>query len=68
MPDGMRQKHAPTDQRGDKDITAPMASAASNVDEIITELETTRVSERAGRAMDHEAEDAFERLRTEGYM
>jgi sulfate adenylyltransferase subunit 2 len=26
------------------------------------------VPERAGRAMDHEAEDSFERLRAEGYM
>ena len=32
------------------------------------ELETTKTSERAGRAMDHETEDAFERLRTHGYM
>jgi sulfate adenylyltransferase subunit 2 len=30
-------------------------------------LEVTRVPERAGRAMDHEAEDAFER-RADGYM
>ncbi|MEE1562462.1 MAG: sulfate adenylyltransferase, partial [Alphaproteobacteria bacterium] len=30
--------------------------------------ETTRVSERSGRAQDKEAEDAFERLRIEGYM
>ena len=40
----------------------------SNIDEVITELETTKVAERAGRAMDHEAEDAFERLRQDGYM
>jgi len=43
-------------------------SEASTVDEIIAELETTKVSERAGRAQDQEAEDAFERLRAEGYM
>jgi sulfate adenylyltransferase subunit 2 len=48
--------------------TAPIESNAANVDEIIVELETTRVSERAGRAQDQEAEDAFERLRVEGYM
>jgi sulfate adenylyltransferase subunit 2 len=48
--------------------TAPIESRASTVDEIIVELETTRVSERAGRAQDKEAEDAFERLRAEGYM
>jgi sulfate adenylyltransferase subunit 2 len=53
---------------GDEDITSPVASTATTIDEIITELETTNIPERAGRAMDHEAEDAFERLRAEGYM
>ena len=32
------------------------------------ELEETRTPERAGRAMDRETEDAFERLRAAGYM
>ena len=45
-----------------------MDSDASTIDEIIAELQVTKVSERSGRAMDHEAEDAFERLRAEGYM
>ncbi len=53
---------------GDEDITFPVESTASTLDEIIAELETTRVAERSGRAMDHEAEDAFERLRAQGYM
>jgi sulfate adenylyltransferase subunit 2 len=53
---------------GDQDITNPIDSNAATIDEIIAELETTRQSERAGRAMDHEAEDAFERLRSNGYM
>ena len=53
---------------GDKDITSPVDSNASTIDEIIAELETTDVAERSGRAMDHEAEDAFERLRVGGYM
>ena len=48
--------------------TNPIESRAATVDEIISELETTRVSERSGRAQDKEAEDAFERLRAEGYM
>ena len=39
-----------------------------NIDEIIKELQTTRVSERSGRAMDHEQEDVFEKLRSKGYM
>ena len=53
---------------GDADITHPIASAAASVPEIIAELSATRVPERAGRAMDHEAEDSFERLRADGYM
>ena len=53
---------------GDKDITSPVNSNAKNLDEIISELEITKVSERSGRAMDHEQEDVFERLRTKGYM
>ncbi len=48
--------------------TAPIESHAATVEEIIAELESTRVSERSGRAQDQEAEDAFERLRADGYM
>ncbi|SDF80657.1 sulfate adenylyltransferase subunit 2 [Limimonas halophila] len=53
---------------GDHDITHPVQSDASSIEEIIAELETTKAPERAGRAMDHESEDAFERLRSAGYM
>lgn len=53
---------------GDKDITFPIASTASTIEEIIEELRTTKISERSGRAMDHESEDAFERLRADGYL
>jgi sulfate adenylyltransferase subunit 2 len=53
---------------GDQDITAPVASKARSIDEIIAELEATNTPERAGRAMDHESEDAFERLRASGYL
>lgn len=53
---------------GDADITSPIVSEASTIDQIIVELGTTRVPERSGRAMDHESEDAFERLRTGGYL
>lgn len=53
---------------GDKDITFPVSSNASSLNEIIAELRSTKTSERAGRAMDHEREDAFERLRASGYM
>ena len=53
---------------GDEDITHPIDSDATTIAEIIAELEVTKVAERSGRAMDHEAEDAFERLRVDGYM
>ena len=53
---------------GDEDITKPVASTAATINEIIAELETTHVAERSGRAMDHEAEDSFERLRASGYL
>jgi sulfate adenylyltransferase subunit 2 len=38
------------------------------VQEIIEELRHTRTSERSGRAQDQESEDAFEKLRRDGYM
>ena len=38
------------------------------IDEIISELKITKVSERSGRTMDHEQEDVFEKLRSKGYM
>ncbi len=53
---------------GDQDITFPIDSNANTIEEILVELETTRAPERAGRAMDRETEDAFERLRATGYM
>lgn len=48
--------------------TGTVASSATTIDEIIAELQATRVPERAGRKQDQEAEDAFERLRAEGHM
>jgi len=53
---------------GEKNITKPVESSASNLDEIIAELETTNTSEREGRTMDKETEDSFEKLRARGYM
>jgi len=53
---------------GEKNITCTIDSRAATLEEIIAELETTREPERAGRMMDHEQEDAFERLRSSGYM
>jgi sulfate adenylyltransferase subunit 2 len=48
--------------------TSQVESTARNVSEIVEELRNTRVPERAGRAQDRESEDAFERLRRDGYM
>jgi len=48
--------------------TGMVESEATNIEQIIEELENTRISERAGRAQDKESEDAFERLRVDGYM
>ena len=48
--------------------TGTIDSDASTIEEIIEELENTNISERSGRAQDKEAEDAFERLRVDGYM
>ena len=48
--------------------TGCIDSNAATVEEIIAELVSTKTSERAGRAQDKESEDAFERLRSGGYM
>lgn len=48
--------------------TEPIRSTARTVSEIVAELSATRTAERAGRAQDRESEDAFERLRRDGYM
>ena len=63
------------DERGERyrslgchPCSAKITSSARSVAEIVDELRTTRVAERAGRAQDRESEDAFERLRRDGYM
>ena len=54
---------------GERGITWPVASDADNIDKIIEELKVTRVSERSGRPMGaDEDEAAFEKLRADGYM
>jgi len=50
------------------DVCTTVAEARGDLEASIAELESTRTPERAGRAMDRETEDAFERLRAEGYM
>jgi sulfate adenylyltransferase subunit 2 len=54
---------------GERGITWPLESDAANIDDIIAELKVTRVSERSGRPMGvDEDEAAFEKLRADGYM
>lgn len=53
---------------GEIGITEPIDSDASTIEEIIKELGILKTEERAGRTMDHESEDAFERLRSAGYL
>jgi sulfate adenylyltransferase subunit 2 len=48
--------------------TFPVRSHARTVHEIVAELRASRTPERAGRAQDQESEDAFEKLRRDGYM
>ena len=48
--------------------TGTIKSEARTVPDIVAELRRTTVPERAGRAQDAESEDAFERLRRDGYM
>jgi sulfate adenylyltransferase subunit 2 len=54
---------------GEKGITFPLPSTASNISEIIAELKVTKTPERAGRPMGADKdESSFERLRADGYM
>ncbi len=46
----------------------PIDSDAITLDDIIHELETTRIGERQGRAQDKEAAYAMQQLRALGYM
>jgi sulfate adenylyltransferase subunit 2 len=48
--------------------TAPIQSSANTVSGIVEELRNTKTSERSGRAQDKESENAFEKLRRDGYM
>jgi len=53
---------------GCETCSSPVPSNAKNLDEIIKELETTKISERAGRAQDKERAYIMQKLRSLGYM
>jgi sulfate adenylyltransferase subunit 2 len=47
---------------------SPVCSEADNLDKIIEELKTTKISERSGRAQDKESDYIMQKLRSMGYM
>lgn len=48
--------------------TVPIPSTAGTIDEIIKEIETSKIPERAGRAQDKEKAYMMQKLRSLGYM
>jgi len=48
--------------------TVPIPSTASTIDEIVQEIEASRIPERAGRAQDKEKAYMMQKLRSLGYM
>ena len=49
-------------------LSAAVDSPASNLEEIIEEMRTTRVSERAGRVIDKDQDASMEQKKREGYF
>jgi sulfate adenylyltransferase subunit 2 len=49
-------------------LTGAMLSTATTVSEIVAEMETVKTSERAGRAIDHDASGSMEKKKQEGYF
>ena len=48
--------------------TGAVASTSANVEEVIAELELTRLSERTTRIIDHDQDGSMERKKREGYF
>ena len=49
-------------------LSAAVASAAATLEEIVAEMRTTRVSERAGRLIDQDQDASMEKKKREGYF
>ncbi|MGD0420714.1 MAG: sulfate adenylyltransferase subunit CysD [Xanthobacteraceae bacterium] len=49
-------------------LTGCIESSAATVTDIVREMETVRVSERAGRLIDHDSADSMENKKREGYF
>ena len=53
---------------GCEPCTNPIDSTASNIDEVVEELKTTKIAERSGRAQDKVSSFTMQKLRALGYM
>jgi sulfate adenylyltransferase subunit 2 len=53
---------------GDWPLTAAHESRAQTVDDVIDELRSSRLSERAGRLIDRDQDASMERKKREGYF
>jgi len=53
---------------GCEPCTFPIESNAATIDDIVAELKTTKIAERAGRAQDKERAHTMQELRALGYM
>jgi len=49
-------------------LSAAVDSPAATLDEIVEEMRTTRVSERAGRLIDQDQDASMEKKKREGYF
>ena len=49
-------------------LSAAVKSSAANLEEIVAEMRTTRVSERAGRLIDQDQDASMEKKKREGYF
>jgi sulfate adenylyltransferase subunit 2 len=49
-------------------LSAAVESQASNLEQIVAEMRTTRVSERAGRLIDQDQDASMEKKKREGYF
>ncbi len=49
-------------------LSAAVLSDAASVEDIVAEMRTTRISERAGRLIDHDTDSSMEKKKREGYF
>jgi sulfate adenylyltransferase subunit 2 len=49
-------------------LSAAIESSAATLDDIIAEMQTSRISERAGRLIDSDASASMEKKKREGYF